>query len=152
MSEVVKEAAECIELVANLSSTGEKGGEKVASGFRARARSIPSTLFTNGFTYTATLLAARGSRRLAELGFRNSCRSIVDEVVNVMRRGGADAEELSYGLYEAILIYLLRSVGAVRATNFRDLITESIGNTALDLRASQVAEWIKRFAEAYIEK
>jgi hypothetical protein len=41
---------------------------------------------------------------------------------------------------------------AIKASNFKELVTESIDNTALDLKAWQVIEWVKRFAEAYIEE
>jgi CRISPR type III-B/RAMP module-associated protein Cmr5 len=151
MSEMVKDIAECVELVANLGNVMEKGSE-IARRFRARARSIPSALFTNGFTYTVTLLVARSSRSLIELGFRDNCKAIVDEAVKMFSEKKADEEETSYGLHGAILVHILRKMGAVKASNFRDLVTESIANTALDLKAWQVVEWLKRFAEAFIEE
>ncbi|MCC6055669.1 MAG: type III-B CRISPR module-associated protein Cmr5 [Desulfurococcaceae archaeon] len=150
MSEIVKDVVECIELVADLGKV--KGGSEIASRFRTRARSIPSVLFTNGFTYTITLLAARSSRSFIELGFRDSCKAIVDEAVKMFNEGRADKEEVSYGLYGALLVYLLRRMGATKTSNFKELVTESIGNIALDLKAWQVIEWVKRFAEAYIEE
>ena len=151
MSEIVKDIAECVELVANLSNAVEKGSE-IASGFRTRARSIPSVLFANGFTYTVTLLAARSSRSLIELGFRDNCKAIVDEAVKMFNEKKLDKEEMSYGLYGAILVHILRKMGAIKTSNFKDLVTESITNTALDLKAWQVVEWLKRFAEAFIEE
>jgi CRISPR type III-B/RAMP module-associated protein Cmr5 len=150
MSEIVKDVVECVELVANLSKV--KGGSEIASKLKTRARSIPSVLFTNGFTYTITLLAARSSRSLIELGFRDSCKAMVDEAVKMFNERRADEEETSYGLYGALLVYLLRKMRAIKASNFKELVTESIGNTALDLKAWQVVEWVKRFAEAYIEE
>jgi len=150
MSEIVKDVVECIELVADLGKV--KDGSEIASGFRTRARSIPSVLFTNGFTYTITLLAARSSRSLIELGFRDSCKAIVNEAAKMFNEGRADEEETSYGLYGALLVYLLRKMEAIKASNFKELVTESIDNTALDLKAWQVIEWVKRFAEAYIEE
>ena len=150
MSEIVKDVVECIELVAGLGKV--EGGSEIASRFKTRARSIPPVLFTNGFTYTITLLAARSSRSLIELGFRDSCKAMVDEAVKMFNERRADEEETSYGLYGALLVYLLRRTGAIKASNFKELVTESIGNTALDLKAWQVVEWVKRFAEAYIEE
>jgi CRISPR type III-B/RAMP module-associated protein Cmr5 len=150
MSEIVRDVVECVELVAELGKV--KDGSNIVSGFRTRARSIPSVLFTNGFTYTITLLAARSSRSLIELGFRDSCKSIVDEATKMFNEKKADKEETSYGLYGALLVYLLRKIGAIKALNFKELVTESIGNTALDLKAWQVVEWVKRFAEAFIEE
>jgi len=139
MSEALSDTISCVELISGLNPS-------IAKKFRARARAIPTLVFTNGFAYTITLLAARSSKSLIELGFRENCKSIVDEATKFR----VDDEELSYGLYGAILLHLLRKMGALKAVNFREVVAESLRDIAVDMKAMQVVEWLKRFTEAYI--
>jgi len=60
-------------------------------------------------------------------------------------------ENISYGLYGAVLAYILRKAGIIESKSFAGLIRETLTKPTLEVKARPVLEWIKRFAEAYIE-
>jgi len=149
MNSVLEKVVECIEQISQLASLNEDGKE-ILSGFRSRAESMPSIFFIHGFAYTMVLLAARSSRELMELGFKNSCKEIVDEIKKIREKYRKD--ELSYGLYGATILLLLHEAGNIKTKEFSSVLKEAIKDPTIDLKAMQIFEWIKRLAEAYIAK
>ena len=144
---VIELALECVENVAALVSHEKL--KEVAKKFRSRAREVPAYVFTHGFVYTITLLAARSSKTLIEYGFTQS-RTCSEVVTSVISQKGS-LEELGYGLYGAVLIYIISKAGFSKSKNFEELVKESLNNSILDAKAKYTLEWIRRFAEAYIE-
>jgi len=146
---IIELTLECVENIAALSS--QKECRDVVKKFRSRARETPTYAFTNGLAYVITLLAARSSRNVVEHGFMKvgSCSDIVNKVIS--ERGALKDEELSYGLYGAILVYIIKKADLIASNNFGELVREALNNSTLDVKVRPVFEWIKRFAEAYIE-
>jgi len=145
LSEVVKYCLSCIEALIN-----EKVDKDVLRSFRARARSIPSDMFMHGFIYTITLLAARSSRSILEKGLKEvDCKNIVKEISS-LKELGYDAR--GYGLYGAMILYILKRLNALKSETFNDLIREASGNPVIEFKTRIVLEWLKRFSEAYIEE
>lgn len=145
MSEVVKYSLSCIEALIN-----EKVDKDVLRSFRARARSIPSDMFMHGFIYTMTLLAARSSRSILEKGLKEiDCKNIVKEISSLK---GVGSDERGYGLYGAMILYILKRLNALKSETFNDLIREASGNPVIEFKTRIVLEWLKRFSEAYIEE
>jgi len=144
----LEEVVNCIEQVTNIRLSSKKGAE-ILKGFRTRARSIPTTLFTRGLAYTTILISSRSSSRLVELGLlKNSCEEIASEVARQSEE--YDVEKLSYGLYGAVILFLLRKGGVITSTKLSDMLREVVRDSSIDSKATTVFEWIKRLAEAYI--
>jgi CRISPR type III-B/RAMP module-associated protein Cmr5 len=145
---IVEEALNCVEFVANYASRSKEDSE-IARKFRSRARETPVYSFTHGLAYTLTLLAARSSKSLLEYGLleAQSCKDVVERVFASKR----SSEEVSYGLYGAILLYVLERGKIIESKTFPELVREALTKPALEVKAKPVLEWIKRFAEAYIE-
>lgn len=128
----------------------EKVDKDVLRSFRARARSIPSDMFMHGFIYTITLLAARSSRSILEKGLKEvDCKNIVKEISSLK---GVGSDERGYGLYGAMILYILKRLNALKSETFNDLIREASGNSVIEFKTRIVLEWLKRFSEAYIEE
>lgn len=145
---IVEEALNCIELIANYASRDKEHSE-IAKKFRSRARETPVYSFTHGLAYTLTLLAARSSKSLLENGLleAQSCKDVVEHVL----ASKGSSEEISYGLYGAVLLYVLKRGRIIGSKTFNELVREALTKPALEVKARPVLEWIKRFAEAYIE-
>jgi len=145
---IVEEALNCIELIANYASRDKEHSE-IAKKFRSRARETPVYSFTHGLAYTLTLLAARSSKSLLENGLleAQSCKDIVERVLT----SKGSSEEISYGLYGAVLLFILKRGRIIESKTFTELVREALTKPALEVKARPVLEWIKRFAEAYIE-
>jgi CRISPR type III-B/RAMP module-associated protein Cmr5 len=141
---IVTEALNCVESIASYAS------KDVARGFRSRAREMPVYSFTHGLLYALTLLAARSSKSLLEYGLSEpqSCRELVERLLSRASRG---VEEISYGLYGAVVLYILKRTGAIESKTFSDLVKELLAKPAVEAKARPTLEWVKRFAEAYIE-
>lgn len=143
MKEVISEALNCVESL--VSGRGSK--EEILQRFRTRARSIPVNLYTHGLAYVLTIIAARSSRDAIEKGLTGmKCVDIIKDVEGIFR----DTEEKSYGIYGAIITYLLKKAEIIKSSTFKDLVNEVLSNYVADLRAREVFEWLKRFTEAYI--
>jgi len=143
---IVAEALNCVESIASYAP------KDVAKGFRSRAREMPVYSFTHGLLYALTLLAARSSKSLLEYGLSESqsCRELVERLLSrVSRERGV--EEISYGLYGAVVLHILKRTGAIESKTFSDLVKELLAKPALEVKARPTLEWVKRFAEAYIE-
>jgi CRISPR type III-B/RAMP module-associated protein Cmr5 len=143
MKEVVSEVLDCIESLIN----GRSLREDILKKFRARARTLPVDLYTHGLAYTLTIIAARSNKEAIEKGLTGTkCIDVIKSVENIFD----DVEEKSYGIYGAIITYLLKKLGVIRSSTFKDLINEVLSNYVADLRAREILEWLKRFTEAYI--
>jgi len=145
LESVIRNSMECV----NLLVTDFKHPGRVLEGFRARARSIPTDVAVHGVTYALTLIAARSNYKAIEVGLRaGGCKEAIEGVREVLK--DADTEELSYGVYGAVVAYVMKSSGIVKSTSFRELIEETLRDPSLRLKAMMVFEWVKRFSEAYI--
>jgi CRISPR type III-B/RAMP module-associated protein Cmr5 len=140
---IVSNALECIEnIIRNISN------ERAKRSFRSRARDIPSDLFTRGPTYTMVYIAARSNVHSLNIAFAASdCKQIVEYI----NKSDMKPEEKGYALYGAVVIHILKQIGLIKARNFTELINETLTNPVLYNYFNAIAEWIKRFAEGYIE-
>jgi CRISPR type III-B/RAMP module-associated protein Cmr5 len=143
MKEVISEALSCIESLVS----GRNSKEEILQRFRTRARSIPADLYIHGLAYTLTIIAARSSKDALEKGLTGmKCVDVIKSVEGMFN----GVEEKSYGIYGAIITYLLKKAEIIKSNTFKELINEVLNNYVIDLRAREVFEWLKRFAEAYI--
>jgi hypothetical protein len=76
-----------------------------------------------------------------------SCKDVVERVL----ASKGSSEEISYGLYGAVLLYVLKRGRIIGSKTFNELVREALTKPALEVKARPVLEWTKRFAEAYIE-
>ncbi len=146
---IVTEILDCIEsIIKNIS----KDNETIKS-FRTRARDIPLYLFMRGPTYTMVYIAARSNVYILNKAFKASnCEELIMSVIGrdqkFMRMG---SDKKGYALYGAVVIYVLKRLNLIKAGSFTELINETLNNPALYSYLSAISEWIKRFAEGYIE-
>ena len=149
-----------------VTTLAEKCEDDVKSKFRARARDLVSYVYFQGTTYTLAVAAARSSARAVEEGLNKN----IDDIMKMCsdrdyakKLGLSGAEEISYALYGAALLYILKSLGVIPKQEAQKegdalkgvleyLLTSPNRARYIDLIASKVAEWLKAFAEAYIIK
>lgn len=136
--------SECVELVS-------KGvPQNVKKGFRSKARDMPTNIFGRGLAYAITYAAARSSASAVELGLSAiNCNSFISSIVKNEKLGD---EDKGYALYGAMILYLLKEAKALNANSFKDALKTALDNPSVEVHANEIAEWIKRFAEAYIEE
>ena len=130
-------------------SISERCDDELKRRFRARARSLIADLYTSGAAYVVTITAARSSAKAVEEGLR------VGEVSELVKPSAKElglrgAEEASYALYGASLLYALRAVNLISSSDLSGVIRELLGNKMANRVAVLAATWLKRFAEAYI--
>lgn len=141
--ETLIQAVDCVSRLVN-----KIQGDKIEA-FRARARDLPTMMFSNGFAYTLVFIASRGSVEAIELGLRaNSCDELVESITQQIVR--EDRETAGYIIYGSLLLYLVRNARLTEKASFNDLLKESLENNLIDRGAQIIAEWVKRLAEAYI--
>lgn len=139
-SEIIPKISECVEEISRSPDVRER--------FRGRARDIPSDIFSRGLAYALTYTAARSSARAVEKGLMiTSCKDLVKGIADEEM----SPEEKGYALYGALLLYILKEAGVLKATTFSEAVRSVLGNPMIEVYASSAAEWIKRLAEAYIE-
>lgn len=127
---------------------GFRDCDKVLKSFRARAREMPSLMFTNGFAYAITYIAARSSSNAIDIGLtKNNHAEIIQEIFKSNKH---DNEEAGYALYGALLALALKTTGLVKESSFPELVRSFLNNPVLEISALAIADWIKRFAEALI--
>jgi len=144
VKKVVESSMKCINLLVSRYSDAD-----FLKNFRARARSVPADVAVHGITYALTVLAARSNYRAIEVGLiASECVGVVERVREVLK--DASSEELSYGAYGAVVVYVMKSAGMIKSNNFKELIEETLRDPLLRLKARMVFEWVKRFSEAYI--
>lgn len=124
--------------------------------FRARVRSLIADIYTSGAAYVVSVVAARSSAMAVETGLTANS---VDDIVRMCSDsryarslGLKDAEDCSYALYGASLLYALKTAGVLSASGLGEAIRSLLGNVMADRVALHAATWLKRFAEAYIHE
>jgi len=132
-----------------------KCNEEVVGKFRARARNEASNIYYTGFAPSLAVIASRSNAKALELGLTSlsheSFLTMICESDKPKNLGLTRDEEIAYALYGGTLLYILKKLGAIKASSFEDLIlNESKANPLIDSIANEVALWLKRFAEALI--
>jgi len=141
--EVVSTLVDCFEYLSNELKDDE------ARTLRARARDMPAELVSKGFSYVIVLTASRGDLKVVELGLTStSCQ----ELVKSARDRKLGKEDIGYALYGAILLLSLKKLGAIGEEKFSKLVERSLKDPILNQTAYTVMDWIKRLAEAYLER
>lgn len=151
--ETIKTLSACFDQITSDSSRTALDLEALKS-FRARAREIPTLLFSRGLPYTIVYIASRSDKRtFIEVRNASNCNDLLKKVKEIIsqRRAEEKAEEKGYIMYGALLTFALTREGAfTNAERFSDIINEAY-NPIVDTKAQHVAEWLKRLAEAYVE-
>jgi CRISPR type III-B/RAMP module-associated protein Cmr5 len=141
--EVVSTLVDCFEYLSNELNDDE------ARTLRSRARDMPAELVSKGFSYVIVLTASRGDLKVVELGLTStSCQ----ELVKSAKDRKLDKEDIGYALYGAILLLSLKKLGAIGEEKFSKLVERSLKDPILNQTAYTVMDWIKRLAEAYLER
>jgi CRISPR type III-B/RAMP module-associated protein Cmr5 len=141
--EVVSTLVDCFEYLSNELNDDE------ARALRSRARDMPAELVSKGFSYVIVLTASRGDLKIVELGLTStSCQ----ELVKSARDKKLGKEDIGYALYGAILLLSLKKLGAISEEKFSKLVERSLKDPILNQTAYTVMDWIKRLAEAYLER
>jgi CRISPR type III-B/RAMP module-associated protein Cmr5 len=145
--EVVSTLVDCFEYLSNELNDAE------ARTLRSRARDMPAELVSKGFSYVIVLTASRGDLKVVELGLTStSCQEIVKSARDRVRDRKLDIEDIGYALYGAILLFSLKKLGAIGEEKFSKLVERSLKDPILNQTAYTVMDWIKRLAEAYLER
>lgn len=148
--DVVKTIAECVSTYKR--EFGPYEGR--LSSFRSRARDLPTLVFTRGLAYSIVYIASRSSEATFRLGLEASDCSDLSKKVQEHVKNMAD-EESGYVLYGALLAFAMKTCGMNIKTAedpLKELVEVSLKDPLVNARALEVAEWIKRFAEAYVTK
>jgi CRISPR type III-B/RAMP module-associated protein Cmr5 len=141
--EVVSTLVDCFEYLSNELKDDE------ARTLRARARDMPAELVSKGFSYVIVLTASRGDLKVVERGLTStSCQ----ELVKSARDRKLGKEDIGYALYGAILLLSLKKLDAIGEEKFSKLVERSLKDPILNQTAYTVMDWIKRLAEAYLER
>jgi CRISPR type III-B/RAMP module-associated protein Cmr5 len=141
--EVVSTLVDCFEYLSNELKDDE------ARTLRSRARDMPAELVSKGFSYVIVLTASRGDLEVVERGLTStSCQ----ELVKSARDRKLSKEDIGYALYGAILLLSLKKLGAIGEEKFSKLVERSLKDPILNQTAYTVMDWIKRLAEAYLER
>lgn len=144
---VVTQVLECVKLVVGPESGLSKDQ---LDAFKARARSLPSMLFTNGLAYTLVYVASRSNYKAVDVGLASeSCNDLVSKLKSLLYK--AEREEAGYFLYGSLLAYMLKYARLTTAKSFDELVKKAMEDAFLNQGALAIAEWIKRLAEAYIQ-
>lgn len=153
--EIVSTVINCVTLALSYVTNNKKLTNDDIKSLRSRARDLPALLLTRGFPYVVVYIASRSSYEVFEKGLASSkCEEVIDGVINLKSEGGKEklkGEEVGYALYGALLSYVMKSAKMIpeEKKTFKDLIEYSLNRPSLNVRASIVAEWIKRVVEAY---
>ncbi len=141
--EVVSTLVDCFEHFSRALEEGQ------ARALRARARDMPAELVSKGFSYVMVLTAARGDLDVVRLGLTStSCRDLVE----LVRKKGLGGDDAGYALYGALLLLSLRKSGVISGGSFADIVKSSLNDPTLNQVAYAIMDWVKRFAEAYLER
>lgn len=150
---MVELVLECINAV--VSNYGSSKG--VVEKIRTRARSIPEEAFTKGLAYALIFTASKSGKSIMEIGLKvTKCEEIINtikDMVNKRTDTKPSEEELSYGIYGAILLYIARSMGIIKGDKFEQVIYDVLEKPAvIELKMWNVLDWLKRITEAYIHE
>lgn len=138
---IVKTLGECFEeLISRIKD------DDLLKSFRSRARDMPTEIFSKGLTYALILSASRGDlNTLQKTLIMEKCSDIIDASSKLER------EAFGYTLYASILLYVLRNMGEKLGATFKEVLQNTVNNYIVAKKAFLVADWIKRFSEAYIK-
>jgi hypothetical protein len=141
--EVVSTLVDCFE---HFSRELEEGQ---ARALRARARDMPAELVSKGFSYVMVLTATRGDLDVVRLGLTStSCRDLVE----LVKKKGLRGDDAGYALYGALLLLSLGKSGVISGGSFADIVKSSLNDPTLNQVAYAIMDWVKRLAEAYLER
>lgn len=147
--EVIRVVSECV------STYKMEFDRDVLRSFRSRARESPALMFSRGLAYAIVYVASRSSETVFGIAF--NARGCADLCARLREHAGAEeirAEELGYALYGALLTFAIKAYGIVVEAGsgdlFKSLVEVFLRDPVANAKAFEVAEWIKRFAEAYI--
>lgn len=142
-NEITLKISSCIETIAT------KTSPEMKKKFRSRARDIAPDIFSKGLAYVLIYTAARSSARLVEKGLLVAdCETMIKEIDGERIKD----EEKGYAVYGALLLFILKEMNILRSKTFSEAIKSVLNDPTIEIYASKAAEWIKRFAEAYIEE
>lgn len=149
IEEVVRVVSECV------STYKREFDRDTLRSFRSRARESPALMFSRGLAYAIVYVASRSSETVFGIAF--SARGCADLCARLREHAGAEemgAEEFGYALYGALLAFAMKAYGVVIEAGsgdlFKGLVEVFLRDPVANARALEVAEWVKRFAEAYI--
>ena len=141
--EVISTLVDCFEHFSRELDEGQ------AKALRARARDMPTELVSKGFSYVMVLTAARGDLGVVRLGLTSaSCQDLVKRVKEEDLKG----DDAGYALYGAVLLLSLRKSGVISGGDFADIVKSSLNDPTLNQVAYAIMDWVKRLAEAYLER
>lgn len=133
---------------------GDRGfSEDMLSSFRSRAREVPTLIFMRGLPYALVYIASRSNQEVFRLGLiAENCEDLSSKILDYVEKKGLGdkAEKTGYVIYGALLAFAMKKVGIVGVGDFEFLMKSVIDNPLASAKANIVADWIKRFAEAYI--
>jgi hypothetical protein len=110
---------------------------------------MPAELVSKGFSYVMVLTAARGDLGVVRLGLTSaSCQDLVKRVKEEDLKG----DDAGYALYGAMLLLSLRKSGVISGGDFADIVKSSLNDPTLNQVAYAIMDWVKRLAEAYLER
>lgn len=142
---VAKLVLECVDALVSSNENSLKG---VVEKTRTRARSMPEEAFARGLAYALTFTASKGGKDTVETGLK---ASKCEDIISTIAGKHASEEELSYGLYGAIILYIAKNAGIIKGDKFEQVIYEILEKPAvIETRMWNVLDWFKRVAEAYI--
>lgn len=140
---LIKLVFECVNSIISEYSSSVEVVKKV----RTRARSIPEETFVRGLAYTLTFVASKSGKDFIEAGLSApTCKDAVKKSSNTT----LSAEELSYGIYGAALLYIAKKMGIIKGDKFEHVIYEILEKPAIESKMWNVLDWLKRVVEAYI--
>ena len=112
---------------------------------RTRARDAPTQIFTRGLPQTLILFAARSKLDVVQKALvKSSCKDLLSDIDSV------SGEKFGYTAYLSILLYLAKKLGLDIGNSFEEILKKSVDNPILEKEFYIIAEWIKRFSEAYL--
>ncbi len=135
---------------------GNKGD--IPEGFRSRARDIPSSIYYGGVLYTLAYVASKASKDKASGDDLLMQAFQRDDMVTLFKEWFEKklVEDEAYELYGACLMRAIRElVGIGKANSLTDILrmlNEPGMGIIAERRLLEFAEWLKRLAEAVVQK
>lgn len=139
---------ELVDIFSFLSKEVKK--DDLLKSLRSRARRVPTDIFTEGLSYFTITCVSKG-RFLDD--FDQAFKEITNgnKLKDVLSKQNSEKEEYGYGSYLLILAYLLKKLEIVKKDlDLGGFLKEATTKPYLTERALFLADWIKRFAEAYL--
>ena len=131
---------------------------EVKKSFRTRSRELITEMRFKGLAYTLVLIASKSSTQAIEELLKSSD---VDSMISMINNKAfkersrlSGYEAVGYALYGATLLKIISEIGYLDTRNtvsLKKIIEDALNNSSLQVIALEVAKWIKRIAEAYIQ-